>query len=68
MAEILPGKIRQTFTVLLGWLEQSCLGGVLVPHTGTGMWLTQTLPNFFFSGNAVAGAVSCSVGRPGWTR
>lgn len=48
MAEILPGKIRQTFTVLLGWLEQSCLGGVLVPHTGTGMWLTQTLPNFFF--------------------
>lgn len=44
MAGILPLKIRQTFTVLPGWLGHS---GMLVPHAGMGMWLRQTQPRFF---------------------
>lgn len=40
MAEILPQRIRQTFTLLPGWLEQSCPSGMLVPQAG--MWLRQT--------------------------
>lgn len=47
MAEILPRNIHQTFMVLPGWPEQSCLGGMLIPHAGTGMWLRQTQTNFF---------------------
>lgn len=41
MAEILPQRIRQTFPVLPGCLEQNC------PTAGMGMWLRQTEFNFF---------------------